>query len=642
MLLKAVVLAALATRLAVAQQDDLGLDNGFIELDLPNFKAQFVRDAQILVSLQPKDSDFDFLPRDRLDVRARNGQYHWGDITYRYREEGASEWIDGDSSQQREPVDGNTSGDDVVAFSDMGPTLPESPLIITREWLNVEGDLGLRFTIENKGDSAVELGSLGFPAEFNSIFTGRTAEDMQAHCSLSDPYIGMDAGQIRVTQVKGRGQALVVTPLNGTTSHFEAYRNLKEQSYEETYYGSQTFEGFYEWQVLSKAWAETEWTEQTPWNEPSAVTLKPGDSIKSGVRFSISEGVRQYDEAVRDVGVPAAKSVPGYIVPRDLPALLWLDSDFPVSSIATSPEGAFTIELTGDGRYSLTPSGSAWGRVRLTVEYEDSRVQTIHYYITKPTDEVLSNMGSFLTTEAWFNDTSDPFNRAPSVMTYNYEKGAIVEQDARVWTSGLSDEAGTGAYVAAMIKQVLQPNADELAKLDEFVNTVVWGEIQNEDYSVKKSIFFYEPDAVPEYDYDPNINWESWTSWDRQASDDIGRAYNYVHPAAAYWSLYRVARAYPDTLSREWSWYLKQAQRTAVRMTQSDVYYRDVGLMGETVFGEILNDLKREGKDCMAKALEDAMRERAESWDSQEIPYGSEMAWDSTGQEGVYYWTRSV
>jgi hypothetical protein len=27
-------------------------------------------------------------------------------------------------------------------------------------------------------------------------------------------------------------------------------------------------------------------------------------------------------------------------------------------------------------------------------------------------------------------------------------------------------------------------------------------------------------------------------------------------------------------------------------------------------------------------------------WDSQDIPYGSEMAWDSTGQEGVFFWTR--
>jgi hypothetical protein len=62
--------------------------------------------------------------------------------------------------------------------------------------------------------------------------------------------------------------------------------------------------------------------------------------------------------------------------------------------------------------------------------------------------------------------------------------------------------------------------------------------------------------------------------------------------------------------------------------------------MGETVFGEVLTDLKREGNDTAADAVESVMKKRAELWHSQDIPYGSEMAWDSTGQEGVYYWTR--
>ncbi|GKT95679.1 LOW QUALITY PROTEIN: glycoside hydrolase family 43 protein [Colletotrichum tofieldiae] len=34
------------------------------------------------------------------------------------------------------------------------------------------------------------------------------------------------------------------------------------------------------------------------------------------------------------------------------------------------------------------------------------------------------------------------------------------------------------------------------------------------------------------------------------------------------------------------------------------------------------------------------MRSRAAQWDTEEVPFGSEMAWDSTGQEGVYYWAK--
>lgn len=276
---KAIALAFASTGIVLAQEDNLGLGNGYIDLTLANFNVQLVRDAQVLASLQSKDSDFDFLPRDLLDVRARNGQYHWGDITYRYREEGATEWTDGDSAAERAAVEEEGElGEGVQAGSNLGNTLPDSPLDITREWIDVEGDLGLRFRIENTGDTPIELGSLGFPAEFNSIFTLRQPEEMQALCSLSDPYIGLNAGQIRVTPVKGTGQALVVTPLNND-SPLEAYRNLEEPSFQETAYGSQTFEGFYEWQILSQAWAENEWEAQEPWNPPSAVTIAPGDSL---------------------------------------------------------------------------------------------------------------------------------------------------------------------------------------------------------------------------------------------------------------------------------------------------------------------------------------------------------------------------
>ncbi|KAF4450799.1 hypothetical protein F53441_6131 [Fusarium austroafricanum] len=626
---------ALAVPLVQAQKDNLGLSNGYIDLKTENFKARIVRDAQVLASLTSADATFDFLPFDRIDVRAQNGQYHWGDITYRYRKEGDSAWKSGDSAQKRQPVK-KVSRSKSLAASALGPTLPDSPLNITREWLDVEGDLGLRFTITNGGKDSIELGSLGFPAEFNSIFTKRTAEEMQAHCSLSDPYIGLDAGQIRVAPVKGTGKGLLVTPLEGTKTPMEAYRDLTEPWFESTGYASQTFEGFYEWQVFTKAWAEKEWKNQQPWNEPTSKTLKPGDSLKVGLRFSLSESIRNFDKAVRKAGNPVAVGVPGYTIPRDLPAQLILQSDSKVKSVDVSPKGAFEVKENGDRKYTLTPSPFAWGRIRVTITYDDGKLQTVHYYVTKATTETLGDLGSFLTTKAWFN-SSDPFKRSPSVMTYDYEKGAIVKQDPRVWIAGLSDEGGTGAYVAAVLKQVVQPNAEEIAKLDDFVQTTIWGRLQGQDYGVRKSLFYYDPKS--DYPYSKDIDWTSWTSWNKEASSSLDRAYNYVHVVVAYWSMYRVARAYPELTSKPWTWYLGQAQKTIIRMTKKDVSYRDVGLMGETIFGEVLADLKREGNGTAADAVESAMKERAELWHSQEIPYGSEMAWDSTGQEGVYYWT---
>ena len=171
--------------------------------------------------------------------------------------------------------------------------------------------------------------------------------------------------------------------------------------------------------------------------------------------------------------------------------------------------------------------------------------------------------------------------------------------------------------------------------------------MQNSDFSVKKSLFFYQPSAVPGYRYNASLDWGTWASWNREVAYKTDRAYNYVHVAATYWALYRAGRANPGLLKgrHKWEWYLDQAYGTIMRCVGEgvrDVLHSRDGLMGETVFGEVLKDLKREGKGDKAVALEDAMRSRARNWDGMAVPFGSEMAWDSTGHEGVWYWSKSV
>ncbi|KAL6885741.1 hypothetical protein GGI43DRAFT_432362 [Trichoderma evansii] len=640
-----VVLSSLFGRLskmnfgAVQIQDDLGLKNGFINLTTSNIQFQLVRDSQVLASLKGIGSSFDFLPRDYLSRRARNGQYHWGDITYRFRKTGSTSWVEGDSAQSRKPID--IASLDSLASANMSPTLPSGPLNITREWLDENGDLGLRFTLHNSGSDDIELGSVGFPTEVNSIFTGRDASDMLALCSLADPYIGMDAGYIRVSPTSGNGPALIITPLNKTP--MEAYRNLEEPYFDDTAYGSQTFEGYYEWQVLSKAWAENEWANAQPWNTPSSIVLKAGQSVQYGLRFTVvKEGVREIDTAVYNTGTPIAVGVPGYIIPQGVPAQLFINASSNIREVSTDPTDALSVIKSSQQSYLITPSNGTWGRVRLTLSFDDGEVQTIHYYVTKPGTEAIADMGHFLTTAAWFNDTSDPFGRAPSIMTYDYDEKKVVTQDSRAWIAGLSDEGGVGAYLAAVMKQAVQPSAREVSMIEEFIDQVLWKTVQNGGNVTRKSIFFYEPSQVPSYQYSSDIDWNTWSAWNKAEAYAIDRAYDYVHVAAAYWSLYRVGRAYPQVVTKHnWDWYLDQAYMTIVRGMQPDVGYNQVGLMGETVFGEILKDLSREGLMEEAKTLTNTMRSRAVQWDHELVPFGSEMAWDSTGQEGVYYWTKN-
>jgi hypothetical protein len=291
------------------------------------------------------------------------------------------------------------------------------------------------------------------------IFTDRTAADTNANCSVFDPYIGQDAGYVQVTPLLGTLPPLVVTPLSGTHSPLEGWRFLPEDTSQPPYYQSQTFEGLYEWMFHTSAYATNEWSSVPggPWNAPTSATLAAGETRVYGLEFRTATSIPEIDTALANAKRPVSVGVPGYIVPNDAPAKLFLKYGSAVQSISVSPTGALTwskdtSSTSGWTAYTLTPSASAWGRTRLTVTYADGLTQTVHYYLTASGPTALANLGNFLTTKQWFNDSSDPFGRSPSVISYDREVNAQVKDEARAWIAGLSDEAGAGSWLAATVK----------------------------------------------------------------------------------------------------------------------------------------------------------------------------------------------
>jgi uncharacterized protein DUF5695 len=669
----------------------LGLDHGTIDLDTPDFKLKLVRDSQTVAALQPKGANgmdantpFDFTPSDQLTARQGDKFNHLGDITIRLKQAGWRDgaWVDLASSDARKPVGlyethpGEPAG--VLAAADLTPTLPaDAPLRVRRVWLlDASGRLVLRFELRNTTQAPIVIGGLGFPVVFNNMIqnfvTNRARTLPQAHeiCSFFDPYVGRDAGYLQVTRLSGAGPALIVVPEPGTKTPFEAFRPLNDASRR-----GQTFEGAFEWTSHSLAYAQNEWKNAEPWNAPTSVTLAPGESRSYGLRFLVADSIPQIEQTLAANDRPVAVGIPGYIVPMDLDAKLFLSpGKRKVARVDAEPAGALKIapgpaSKTGQLQYVIR--GTRWGRARLTISYNDNSTQTIHYYVTKPAQQAVSDMGRFLTTKAWFTDESDPFGRAPSVMNYDRANNRTVLQDTRAWVAGLGDEGGTGGWLSALMKAYGQPNKEEVDKLAQFVDKVVWGRLQYSEgprmYGVKKSLFFYDPAAMPNYQYQPG-NWTSWTSWNKQAAEAVDRAYDYPHVVAAYWSMYRLARNHPglvtparmeagssDPAPRTWEWYLDKAFNTVKYMTggfappggpstgsgqgRGGVGYVNVGLMDGDIFLMLLEDLKREAWKEQADYLEAAMKRRADRWNSEAYPFGSEMAWDSTGQEEIFAWT---
>lgn len=640
------------------------LSNGYITLDTPQFTLKLVRNSQTVAALLPKGSDgFDFTPGDRLVERSQNGYYHLGDLDLRLRINGTGPWQGYSTALARKPVSTLPVSGNILASANLAPTLPaDIPLKIIRTWALENGKLVLRFKLTNTSNQPIKIGALGIPMIFDNIITDRTLDQAHAICSFYDPYIGEDSGYLQVTRFNGHGPALLVVP-DGHTP-FEAYKPILNPEWHRTrgqtgHYtrpGPQlfrdltpreiTFEGFYDWMVHSKAYQQDQWKNALPWNPATSTTIQPGQSQTYALRFLLSDTIPDIEKTLAANDRPVAVGVPGYILPTDIQAHLFLKYPQPVKSITVEPAGAISItqiKPSPGGWRDYLLQGKTWGRARVTIRYKNGLLQTVNYRVIKPEAQAVADLGHFLTTKQWFTDTNDPFHRAPSAISYDRQANKQVLQDSRVWIAGLSDEAGADSWLALAMKEFGEPNQEEVSKFEQFVDGVLWGQLQYKDgpkkYGVRKSLFYYQPDQFPVGYYSADQNWKSWTSWNKQASELVDRSFNYPHVASAYWVMYRLARNHPGLVTNHsWKWYLNQAYETTMGMMRLAPYYTQFGQMEGDVFVYILNDLKREGMITEADTLEAAMRKRAEHWSTKKYPFGSEMPWDSTGQEEVYAW----
>ncbi|MEQ1644835.1 MAG: DUF5695 domain-containing protein, partial [Pyrinomonadaceae bacterium] len=580
----------------------LGLEQGVKEFDTADFTIRIVNASGTLSALEPKGQNgFDFTPADRLTPRSKDGFYHLGDIKFRLKI--VDTWREFSTATTRKPVTSLPAQSPDIAKHDLTPTLPAvCPVQVIRTWTLQDGRLVLHFELINKTDKPIEIGQLGIPMVFNNIITDRKLPEAHEKCSFSDPYIGLDAGFIQVTRLKGNGPALVVAPEGKTP--FEAYQLLREPSRPQ-----QTAEGMFEWIVRSKALAEMDWGKADPWNVPTSEILPANGKREIGVRFLLSDRIQSIENTLEANKRPVAVGIPGYVVPTDIEGKLFLKYGSKIRDISVEPKGSMAVaaeKSSPKGWQALSVRGTGWGRSRLTVDFADGTRQTIQYYVTKPSTAAVADLGRFLTTKQWYENPNDPFKRSPSVMTYDREENKIHDQDNRVWIAGLGDEGGGGSWVAAAMKEFVQPDAGEIAKFERFIDGVLWGGLQYKDgpnkYGVRKSMLYYAPQDFPAYEYDKTQNWTTWASWKKDQAESIGRGYNYPHVVAAYWSMYRNARNTEGLVKNHaWDWYLDLAfQTTKFAFSRDDkgkrrVGYVELGLMEGTIFLELLKDLKREG-----------------------------------------------
>ena len=201
--------------------------------------------------------------------------------------------------------------------------------------------------------------------------------------------------------------------------------------------------------------------------------------------------------------------------------------------------------------------------------------------------------------------------------------------DPRNFIVGLSDEGGAGANVGFAIKQCFAPVAEEVAQLDRYINSTLWGvhcpaapaEYQTDCslqdhtvFGIKASLFWTNASAswdemsgMPGYKYEPE-DFTGW-KWDRVRAYSLGRAYNYPHQSVVYHSMYRLARDHPSLVaSPPAGWYLKKCADTirGAWNRLGALWYMQQGLMAGSVWVDVLRDLQLEAAENASMFASDA------------------------------------
>jgi hypothetical protein len=378
----------------------------------------------------------------------------------------------------------------------------------------------MQITLTNiDSTKSIEIGSLGTSMIFNNDWTNLNLSTLAQTCSFTEPYIGLDNGYVKVTKITGTERTLLILSANNqNTGRFEAWRPLSGR--DDPVEPSAAFEGFYEYMFVSKAWRENEWSnvpDDELWNTATSFILAPNQSKTFALHFRMIDNVTAVDKTLVANQRMTVKGVPGYVISTEMKTagLFLQPGRFPIDSITANRPDLLQIAKTPtsikNNWYQYAVRGLDYGRVRVTIQYHDTQTsltynQTVFYWVLPPFSSHVQQFNTFAAANVWYDDITDPFGRAYSFMQFNYLENDYVLQDYRTYPSGLSDESGAGASLGFAMKSRYMPNAAELKLIDMYINNTLWGQkwikygdknvpfissIQNADYSIRASLFFY-------------------------------------------------------------------------------------------------------------------------------------------------------
>ncbi|HET9409329.1 MAG TPA: DUF5695 domain-containing protein [Candidatus Sulfotelmatobacter sp.] len=504
------------------------------------------------------------------------------------------------------------------------------------ERFRVEAD-ALYWTIfvRNPTHKPVALGDLFLPLPFNT--NKRWDQDITyTQRVVQHQYISGNGSFVYWIRPNGEGPYLVMTPVSKCPL-FEPVRSEMNFAPAKLEYADRG--GVY---VLSGRRGEEDKARGGNWRQPQSMhTLTPTNSQRDGITYAFKfrwakdyDAVRQIlvDEGLLDVNV-----VPGMTVPAGTETLVSIrarstigaiEPEFPEQTQINSPErrGDTSIYRVRFNRL---------GENKLTVHFGSDQYSVLEFFVTEPIATLIKKRAGFLVSHQqhrdpskWYNGLFSEWDMKKQVLRGPDDKDGLAD-----YILASDDPALCKApYIAA--KNIDYPDAKEIDAVEYYLQNFVWGKLQ----MTTEERYPYAVYGIDNW----KINRDSKPG-DRYGSvDHVWRAYDYPHMVMLYWSMYQVARRYPQLVHYlDKNGYLERAYGTALAFYTYPLQFahwsaNELGNYNELVIADLISELDSVGWHEKAEQLRKGWEGKVEHFvnDQPDLFY-SEYPFDPTAFEST-------
>lgn len=509
----------------------------------------------------------------------------------------------------------------------------------------VDNQLVWSMTVTNTEDKNLIIGDFGVPMPFSEFWPGGT--QVYETSVVDHSFVGQDSSYIYASRPSGQGKFLLFTPDTSTGAGFEYQDHWRTNNGHAGSVWAQDQGGWANGLNVFYIHSDVIKSTGSSYLENTSLTLAPGESKTYTFKFTGVEDEQDMKTKLYKEGIIDAVAVPSMAFSVNMPAKFYLHTSYGKEQIqdiqvkcshdtglyeglqkSVSNKQACTKEERTNVEYleSVTQDGeqyhiynlqlSCLGANNVEITYGDGNQTTLQFYAMDSVDDALELHADFVTEKTQVNAPGEIYDKIFDDWMMDTKSVRGVYEGYFGW----GDDWGFthGEYLAE--KNVYQPVKEQITAVDEYLDTFIWNGLMKEhqeDYMVNDWL-----------DNEPN-----------NTGQGIYRGYAYPHVYNTYFSMYKIAEKYPDMIdyTEDKGTYLLRAANILKALYSDGVSYNwDTGLMGESTTPDIIAALEAEGYYDEASQVTEIMDKKYNNFKGNKYPYGSEYAYDNTGEEAVY------